>query len=846
MKLLLTFIISGVIHICGLVTTDTNSTFGVQVPNSQYKVSIADTSGTQRRYTSDRDLDIYGSNFNPQGNNLRFANRLLGDGANYTMIHSTEKQLYLRLTPNSQWIRANNHQFPVNLTLLAINVGQGFIPACTSLCPEDINGHNQGVNVATIFLPPAVVTPAQVPSLNCTESRTLRIYGHGFTTAPYRTRLRFKTSLIENVDYFLQFASSEELLLTLFDDRNWCATTGPLYVEAINTLGYADDLIGWVRFTSSILVANVVEDVASVVPLPQTVVFDTSEAQVVYATDTFLTITGQDFNAMGNILYFNNGLQGGGVNYTVATTTSTSIQLRLVPGSYWYAPYDLLPSYLTVFAINAGEGAIIQQKHVATILEPPGVYSAAVTLLAGVPNELQITGHGFTTAADTRLQFYPALIPNVDYTLRVVSRNTLLLSLNISRLWLAVNLADGEQSVPLFVEAVTTMGSRSGWVHFPGRGVQVATVKDIPLKDDLGSFDGDDFNSSKCLVTITSRDIKVYQSVQQSSIAVGGHGFRSSALVGNLTFELDPPLQAGLDYDLDILTDSNVRLTLRPKKYWRRDAGPVYIKWYNINLHRCMMEKVLIAHVLPYPVVVHSDSQILHESQTHLLEVHGQGICDGFFNQKTAQPFDSIAHTLVYLLPTSIFSYQLLPAAQQRKCVNQTLLIQLMTGQKWLPSFLTLRDDTFTRRVPLQLRSIDTGAGPVEFQEPIVVASVMRDIWLPPGGKCEDSCITAFNGICEDPTSLARLFEDGHRPALSQPNNSTCGVFTDCTDCGGIDQLFEIIAAGTPTMSPTTTVCDNTCIYPRDGVCDDTRGTKYCALGKLPYLFSPLLYRWLR
>ena len=52
----------------------------------------------------------------------------------------------------------------------------------------------------------------------------------------------------------------------------------------------------------------------------------------------------------------------------------------------------------------------------------------------------------------------------------------------------------------------------------------------------------------------------------------------------------------------------------------------------------------------------------------------------------------------------------------------------------------------------------------------------------------------------------------------------------DCTDCGGVDAIIDYSKPLDPESGIES--CTNTCIYPRDGVCDDPRGTKYCELGK--------------
>jgi hypothetical protein len=66
---------------------------------------------------------------------------------------------------------------------------------------------------------------------------------------------------------------------------------------------------------------------------------------------------------------------------------------------------------------------------------------------------------------------------------------------------------------------------------------------------------------------------------------------------------------------------------------------------------------------------------------------------------------------------------------------------------------------------------------------------------------------------------------------------------TDCTDCGGVDAIVDYNQPLSPDSSAET--CTNTCMYPRDGICDDPRGSKYCELGKpvTRYGVTAWLYR---
>jgi hypothetical protein len=61
---------------------------------------------------------------------------------------------------------------------------------------------------------------------------------------------------------------------------------------------------------------------------------------------------------------------------------------------------------------------------------------------------------------------------------------------------------------------------------------------------------------------------------------------------------------------------------------------------------------------------------------------------------------------------------------------------------------------------------------------------------------------------------------------------SACVQGTDCTDCGGVDAIIDYSQPLDPDSG--FEECTNTCMYARDGICDDLRGTQYCELGTHP------------
>merc|ERR1712167_362613 len=112
-----------------------------------------------------------------------------------------------------------------------------------------------------------------------------------------------------------------------------------------------------------------------------------------------------------------------------------------------------------------------------------------------------------------------------------------------------------------------------------------------------------------------------------------------------------------------------------------------------------------------------------------------------------------------------------------------------------------LKDD---KGVELKVTKVDSGAGEVIFDKPVVVATVVKE---PDGDICDDSCEWALDGVYDD--YYGGAFDDeGSLPA--------CAYGTDCTDCQPLH--------GDATKKEAEPVeCDNTCAYARDGFCDDPR-----------------------
>jgi hypothetical protein len=655
-----------------------------------------------------------------------------------------------------------------------------------------------------------------------TATNELRINGTGFIGSK-AVNFYFKPPLDKEIAYEdvtpypLQ---RDQIVLRLRHGYSWREEPGPLSVIGVDTGGGPVKLDG----ETGVQVA----DVQSNLDLHSVTVDATANQQLIYATDSELLISGTGFNPVGNTLRFANGLLGNGVNFTTKATTETTISLRLVPGSFWRKNFDNLPGALTLLAVNAGQGFVAvgptnsgKGRDVAMVFERPEVYSGTKKLYRTHSHELHIQGTGFPLASSSFkpvLKFNTPLKEDVDYTLRVVSRTDLELTLLDGRAW---------RSEPGFLSVVSinTRGDEAGWVAFNGDGVHVAEVLEDIDADKTGGIE------------VVPMGIKVYQSALQQPIAIAGTGFKEG-----ISFTFEPSIKAGVDYDLDFQTKNKLQLKLKAGKKWRSEPGFIVAKSVKVDGKEYPLagnEGIRIAVVLADPVIA-SSKDTFHESQSKLVVISGSG-------------FTSVADTKISIRPTPIEAYKILGV------LEDAIRLQLKPGQDWLPPFASLKDEEESKKVPLQVTGVDTGAGLVQFSEAITVGFIVKDR---EGVTCDDSCEFAFDGVCDDGSEPNDQYyyqnynnyqdddfggfygepEDTDQDGVAygvayddyyMPNEdyqvSACVEGTDCTDCGGVDAIVDYSKPLDPESGLVS--CTNTCIYPRDGVCDDPRGTKYCELG---------------
>ena len=214
-----------------------------------------------------------------------------------------------------------------------------------------------------------------------TASNELRINGTGFMGSK-KIDLFFKPPLYVEVGYEIvsKFPlTKDQLVLRLRHGYKWRETPGPLLLVGLDSGG------GPVKLNEGegIQIADVQADLDA----HGVTVLATATEQLIYNDEPKVFIKGSGFNPQGNTLRFSNGLLGKAVNYTVKANTPELLTLSLVPTSHWRKNVDNLPGYLTLLAVNAGEGFVAvgptnsgKGRDIATVFERPSVYSSNVSI----------------------------------------------------------------------------------------------------------------------------------------------------------------------------------------------------------------------------------------------------------------------------------------------------------------------------------------------------------------------------------------------------------------------------------------------------------------------------------
>jgi len=621
----------------------------------------------------------------------------------------------------------------------------------------------EAVIVANVLETPTVLESENI--IYTTASNQLTINGTGFRGTK-KVDLYFDPPLFKEIGYEVVSPfplARDQVVLRLRHGYSWRAEPGPLAVVGIDTGGGPVKVNG----EAGVRVAEVQGDLE----LHGVSVEATAEDQLIYHDQASITITGQGFNVLGNTLRFSNGILGKGVNYTTTAVSDSSIKLRLVPGSHWRKNVENLPGYLTLLAVNAGEGYVAvgptnaaKGRDVATVFERPVVYSGNTKLYKTHSHELHIRGEGFTKQiAKTQLRFDPPLVDGVDYTISIEDRTELVVTLLDGRSW-------RETNGPLIVTAVNTRGDEAGWISIGGDiGTHVAEIiEDVEAQATGG-------------VEVFPMGVRLYQSTLQETLIINGVGFAEG-----LSLVFEPDIRSGVDFDLEVTSKNKLTLTLREGKKWRNEPGFLIAKMVKIGSNAyplAGLDGIRVAVVLGDPVIKEGKDSF-HESQSKVVAIEGTG-------------FTNVADTQITIRPTSPGAYQVLSV------LEDTILVQLKQGNDWLPSFLSLTASDADKKIPLQVTGLNTGAGEIIFDVPVTIGYVVKDR---EGVVCDDSCEFAFDGTCDDGSESEYYYYDTY---YSYQDDDLGGYYGDKggrntaarpTDTGGI---MHTTTTTTPRMTAT-------------------------------------------
>mmetsp|Transcript_7995 Transcript_7995/g.13518 ORF Transcript_7995/g.13518 Transcript_7995/m.13518 type:complete len:926 (-) Transcript_7995:225-3002(-) len=725
------------------------------------------------------------------------------------MLTKVDDGIVLKLLTSRKWVNLSGRNPPVGLVLSSVTFAN----------KPNVNMLPSPVIIANVLATPTVKENSE--TIYQTATNELVIEGSGFDGAKY-VDLYFDPPLLKEIAYEVVSSfplSGNEISLRLRHNYKWSDELGPLTVVGIDTGGGPVKLNGDI----GIKVGEVQADLEG----HSITVSDTSENQIIYHDESIIKVKGVGFNPDDTTLRFSNGLLGKGVNYTLSSVSETSLSLRLTHGSLWRKNVDNLPGYLTLLAVNAGQGFVAvgpknagKGRDIARVFERPNVFSSFTKIYRTHSHELHIRGVGFPMVMGTpQLKFNPPLVVNRDYTITVIDRTDMQINLKDGREWAS---AAGD----LMVTEINTRGDEGGWIKLSGEGVHVAQIQEDIDEAQTGGVE---------VYPVTQ---KVYQSMSQKNIDITGSGFED-----DITFTFSPDLKLNVDYTMNVANKNKVEIFLKPNKSWRKEAGLLLVRAVNVGGKTYQLangDGIRVATVLANPSIDEDDENV-HETQSKVVVISGSG-------------FTNILDTKVTVRPSVPGAYKVLAVS------DDTIRLQLKPDYDWLPSFLTLTDSD--KKIPLQVSSINTGAGEITFDNPITIGMIVKDR---EGVVCDDSCEFAFDGVCDDGTEDEMYYNYDEEGGYYQDDDlggyygegqyangdayddeeeefyddyymeddeqevSACLLGTDCTDCGGVDAIVDYSEVSEDDEEAVE--CTNTCPYARDGQCDDPRGANYCILG---------------
>jgi len=289
-----------------------------------------------------------------------------------------------------------------------------------------------------------------------------------------------------------------------------------------------------------------------------------ADDRVMYQTaSSALTVNGTGFQGAKKVdFYFKPPLLNE-IAYEVVTPFPVGrdlVQLRLRHGYKWRDE----PGELRIVGVDTGGGPVklngdagvlvanVQsdlESHMVTVDDT----SEEQAIYYDQP-EIIIRGHGFNPDG-TKLRFSNGLMgAGVNYTTVSVTEDKIKLRLQAGSTW-----RKNVENLPGYLTLLAVNnGGPDGWVPVgpmnSGKGKDIATVFETP--------------------TVHSGNDKLYRT-HSHELHLDGRGFVRVLQTNQIKF--DPPLTLGVDYEMKQIDRDDLEITLKDGRAWRRDPGPLKV-----------------------------------------------------------------------------------------------------------------------------------------------------------------------------------------------------------------------------------------------------------------------------
>jgi hypothetical protein len=662
--------------------------------------------------------------------------------------------------------------------------------------------------VAVCVADPASFRPVSLSHRVYAQKPKLNLVGSGFEQYK-RTQIHLTleingVKLEQFEDYNLDIVSDERLALKLNEDKEWWGTSkagGSLILKGAVFDATDDEAKSTKEYNIR---------VATIIPAPTAKA--NSNLKIMRTQTVRLPINGSGFDSKAKIsVFFEPHIEEDKLE--VVAHKKSVLLVRLLAGGAWRA--DEGPLYLKSINTGGGPWKINGDEgiQVATVIKNHGgkVLDSEARLYQSTP-KLSIWGEDFQKS--TIIRFKSGLQKNTNYTQKFsdLGKNKMRLDLELKKgsKWRA-------QKGQIIAMSMVKEEGNAALPLNAGKGIVVAEVLEDPV-----------VTESKANLDRTHGD----------TLLIKGSGFSRSEL-GATKLTFDPELEMGYDYDLSVKDTKTLQLTLKTGRAWRVDAGPLKVTKVDSGAGDFSVDDVIVATVQDDVQdhesgvrVISSPDQALYQStpSDKCLKVRGTG-----FTKDTKITFNS----------------KVSPDSYVQQFVSETeLCLKLKSGEQWSdkaeplkilsmnvggnkvpigrsdagvavakiyvnPEINTASDkdtfQSFTKRITIRGSGFDKDFTELAFSPPLTV----RDPADPEYGEFEYVDVQPsyiIVGLVNDAKWIRAALEPGDRVPLKVHSVTTTA---------GVKTFGSSITVAEVTHDPEHVLCDDSCTFSKDDMCDD-------------------------